>query len=125
MDGLKDCVKIAVKNGKNFTNYNKRHKKMTTSNKSNLSSSQEVTYSKAVQELIKIFGGETRNKVLSESQKIMSDAIDVLYDNKLSPGTYQVIDINNILIAYAWFDEKEKFILIPQYGSEVLKKRVN
>ena len=132
MDGLKNFVKNAVKNGKSLTNYY-RNITMTTPDKKNTTAPTTVdsselkkeNYADIIKQLTNILGADTKTNILNKTKEIMSDAVDIYYDNKLSPGTYQIVDINNVCIAYAWFDEKDELVLIPQYGSEVLKNRVN
>jgi len=131
MVGLRNFVTNAVMNGKTITNYYENI--MTTANKKKSAPTtpavntelNKENYADVIEALTKVLGADTKTNILNKTKQIMSDAADIYYDNKLTPGTYQIVDINNMCIAYAWLNEKDELVLIPQYGSEVLKNRVN
>lgn len=64
------------------------------------------------------------NILLLEVQKTLSDAISIVKNFSLSSEIYNIHDINNTLIAYAWY-EGRKVVVQPLYQSHVLRKRVN
>lgn len=82
------------------------------------------SYNKLISSLIGIIN--PNNTLLNIIKLTLSDAVIVLQNYQLAPGTYNVYDINKTLIAYAWFQQENNDVTIePLYHSYVLNKRVN